>query len=142
MTFKGCRKGRTAFHIHPDLGEGLFELSIRLLGGQRLQALHQGESGVDHGGKLTGKNGQVLLLYPPAESGNLELDRLRLGLNGNRKDPLLTEPRDHSLRGIGLHPPGNHPACPTSSAIDKDRHVSLPLPPKPYTLFFCARWII
>ncbi len=60
MFGQGISKGGTAFHTLLDLEQDLFEGRLFLLRGKDIQALYQWQAGVDHGGKLPGKDHQVL----------------------------------------------------------------------------------
>jgi hypothetical protein len=59
MLLQRIRKAVAPFHPRGDvLDHVAHEFVVRLLG-QRLERLHHGQPGVDHGGQLAGENNQV-----------------------------------------------------------------------------------
>src|SRR5258705_12504899 len=74
-----CRgKGRSLFYILPDLTEHLLKELVVLLLSQDLEALDQGETRIDHHGKLAREDGEVfrLDLFRAAELGDADLATL------------------------------------------------------------------
>src|SRR5262249_41999843 len=53
-------KRGSAFNAGANAGEAFLENLVFLVGGQNLQTLHQGKSGIDHHGELPEEHGQVL----------------------------------------------------------------------------------
>ena len=69
----GVGQAGPALHVHARLLQDLGEVLVLLLGAQDLQALHEGQPGVDHDRELAGEDGQVLGGHAAAELGQRDL---------------------------------------------------------------------
>src|ERR1700691_2497367 len=68
----GSGKSGAAFDRAAHAIENLLEGDVLLLSSENLQALHQGQTGVNHDGELAGEDGQLLRVHAAAEGGDIE----------------------------------------------------------------------
>ena len=85
------RQGRALLHVLPHLLQGLLEVFVLLLLRQNVQALHEGQAGVNHHGELAREDGEVLGLdsLRPADLGDADLAPLLL--DGRERDLLAAQ---------------------------------------------------
>src|ERR1700733_3781785 len=68
----GGGKSGASFDRAAHAIENLLESDVFLLSSENLQALHQGQTGVNHDGELAGEDGQLLRVHAAAKRGDIE----------------------------------------------------------------------
>src|SRR4029077_5726614 len=126
----GNGEGGAVFHGGAHRRQDFLESLVLLLPGQDLQALNEGQPGINHHRELTGEDGELLAVHAAAESRESEFLAL-FGKLGN-VNLLATEERGQlALARSGALTGDGGPGA-IDSSIRKDRHVtllgSLPLP--------------
>ena len=116
----GVGQAGAALHVHAgllqDLGEGL----VVLLAAQDLQALHEGQAGVDHDGELAGEDGEILGGDAAAQLGQGDL--LALLLDRGDEDLLAAEQGHDGFLVVGHALAGDGLAFPRLALPDESGH--------------------